>query len=149
MEPKFQVQLKIRKPVSEVFDAVVNPKKLAGYFVARATGPLEPGKTVKWNFPEAQFSEPFDVTCREVAANERIVFEWPSVEGGGGMNRVEMNFKPIDPQNTMVQISESGWTDTAKGYERAFGNTAGWMHMVAAMKAYLEYGINLREGGVV
>jgi uncharacterized protein YndB with AHSA1/START domain len=148
MEPKFQVQLKIRKPVAEVFDGVVNPKKLAGYFVAKASGPLEPGKTVKWSFPEPQFSEPFDVSCREVVKNERIVFEWPAGEGPA-KTRVQMSFKPLDPQNTMVQISESGWPDTEKGYERAFGNAGGWMHMVAAMKAYLEYGINLRAGGVI
>ena len=149
MEPKFQVQLKIRKPAAEVFDAVVNPKKLAGYFVAKATGPLEAGKTVKWSFPEPQFSTPFDVTCREVVKNERIVFEWPSPEGSGGMNRVEMTFTPLDAGNTMVAISESGWSDTEKGYERAFGNNAGWMHMVMSLKGYLEYGINLREGGVM
>lgn len=148
MEPKFQVQLKIRKPVAEVFDAVVSPSKLAGYFVAKATGPLEPGKTVKWSFPEPQFSEPFDVSCREVTKNERIVLEWPAGEGDA-LTRVEMVFTPLNAENTMVQISESGWPDTAKGRERAYGNAAGWMHMMAAMKAYLEYGINLREGGVI
>jgi uncharacterized protein YndB with AHSA1/START domain len=148
MDPKFQVQLKIRKPVADVFDAVVNPKKLAGYFVAKSTGPLEPGKTVKWNFPEPQFSQPFEIFCREVTKNERVVFEWPAGEANA-LTRVEMAFSPLDGGNTMVQISESGWPDTAKGHERAYGNAAGWMHMMAAMKAYLEYGINLREGGVI
>jgi uncharacterized protein YndB with AHSA1/START domain len=148
MQPKFQVQLKIRKPVAEVFDGVVNPKKLAGYFVAKASGPLEPGKTVKWSFPEPQFSEPFDVICREIVSNERVVFEWPAGEENA-LTRVEMRFVPLDPGNTMVQISESGWPDTATGHERAYGNAAGWMHMAASLKGYLEYGINLREGGVV
>jgi uncharacterized protein (UPF0297 family) len=32
MELKFQVQGKIKKPVTEVIDAVYNPKKLSGYF---------------------------------------------------------------------------------------------------------------------
>ena len=36
MEPKFQVQLKIRKPAAEVFDAVVRPEKLSGYFVQKS-----------------------------------------------------------------------------------------------------------------
>ena len=30
MDAKFEVQLKIRKPVAEVFDAVVNPAKQSG-----------------------------------------------------------------------------------------------------------------------
>ena len=43
MEPKFEVQLKIRKPVDEVFEGVVNPKKLSGYFTKTASGPLVAG----------------------------------------------------------------------------------------------------------
>jgi uncharacterized protein YndB with AHSA1/START domain len=145
MKPKFQVQLKIQKPVAEVFEAVVNPKKLSSYFVETSSGPLVPGKSVKWKFPE--FPEKFDVVCQEVVKDERIVFEWPAdVEDAN--TRVEMVFKSLDQGNTMVQITESGWSDTAKGHERAYGNAGGWMHMMTCMKAYLEYGgINLRAGG--
>lgn len=50
MEPKFQVQLKIRKPVAEVFNAVVRPEKLISYFIQTASGPLAEGATVKWKF---------------------------------------------------------------------------------------------------
>jgi uncharacterized protein YndB with AHSA1/START domain len=146
MKPKFQVQLKIQKPLADVFDAVVNPKKLSGYFVESASGPLVAGKTVKWKFPE--FSEKLDIIVHEVATNDRIVFEWPAGVDNAS-TRVEMVFKPLDGGNTMVQVSESGWPDTAKGHERAYGNNSGWMHMLACLKAYLEYGINLRAGGVM
>jgi uncharacterized protein YndB with AHSA1/START domain len=144
MEPKFQVQLKIRKPSSEVFEAVVNPKKLSGYFVKDSTGPLEEGKTVKWSFVEAP--EPFDVVVKHVIKNERIVFEWPA-ETGNYKTRVEMVFKPIDRDNTLVQISESGWKADAAGIKASYGNAGGWMHMMCSLKAYLEHGINLRAGG--
>ena len=93
MEPKFQVQLKICKSPAEVFEAVVNPKKLSGYFVKDSTGPLEEGQTVKWSFVEAP--EPFDVVVKHAVKNERIVFEWPA-EAGGYSTRVEMVFKPLD-----------------------------------------------------
>jgi hypothetical protein len=62
---------------------------------------------------------------------------------------VEMVFKPLDAQNTMVQISETGWREDPKGLESSYGNCGGWMHMVTCLKAYLEYGINLRAGGAV
>jgi uncharacterized protein YndB with AHSA1/START domain len=39
MEPKFQVQLKIRKPAAEVFDAVVRPENLSSYFVKPQAAP--------------------------------------------------------------------------------------------------------------
>jgi uncharacterized protein YndB with AHSA1/START domain len=146
MEPKFKVQLKIQKQVPEVFDAVVNPKKLSGYFVQKASAPLAEGATVRWKFPE--FDEEFDVVVRQVIKDERIVFEWEAAEGGYN-TRVEMAFKPLDDKSTMVQITESGWKDDPKGIESSYGNCGGWMHMMACLKAYLEYGINLRSGGAL
>jgi uncharacterized protein YndB with AHSA1/START domain len=144
MEPKFQVQLKIRKPVAEVFDAVVRPEKLSGYFVQTASAPLAEGATVKWKF--AEVPQAFDVVVRRVVKNERIEFEWPAASGGYS-TRVEMVFKPLDEQNTMVQISESGWRDDPAGITASYGNAGGWMHMMCCLKGSLEYGINLRAGG--
>ena len=144
MEAKFQVQLKIRKPVAEVFDAVVAPNKLTGYFIQTSSGPLTEGATVKWKFAEAP--EPFDVVVRKIARNEAIVFEWA---GGHSYNtRVEMEFKPLDAVSTMVLIRESGWRTDDASTERSYGNAGGWMHMLCCLKAFLEYNINLRAGGV-
>jgi uncharacterized protein YndB with AHSA1/START domain len=143
MPLKFQVQLKIRRPAAEVFDAVVDPGKLSGYFVQSASGPLVEGATVQWEFHEAPGA--FDVVVREVVPGERVVLEWPAATGG--QNRVEMTFKPLDDGATLVQISESGWPEGADGLEASHGNAGGWMHMMACLKAYLEYGINLRAGG--
>lgn len=143
MEPKFQVQLKIRKPVGQVFDAVVSPEKLSGYFLQSSTGPLEAGKTVQWKFPEMDMS--FDVIVGEVVKDERISLDWPSPVGV--LIHVVMTFTPMDDQNTMVAISESGWPDTPQGSQASHGNAGGWMHMMCSLKGYLEYGINLRAGG--
>jgi len=143
MATKFQVQLKIRKPAAEVFDAVVDPAKLGRYFVKSASGPLTVGATVIWNF--AEVPQDLAVVVREVVKNERIVFEWPSATEGD--TRVEMVFKPLDAENTMVQINESGWRRDAKGIAASHGNAGGWMHMMCCLKAWLEYGINLRAGG--
>lgn len=144
MEPKFQVQLKIRKPVAEVFDAVVNPAKLSGYFVQTSSGPLAQGAPVKWKFPEVE--QAFDVVVSQVIPNERIAFSWPSGKDDPD-TQVEMVFKPLDEGSTMVQISESGWPATEAGFKNSHGNAGGWMHMLACLKAYIEYGINLRAGG--
>jgi uncharacterized protein YndB with AHSA1/START domain len=144
MEPKFQVQLKIRRPVSDVFEAVVDPKKLTGYFIQNASGPLKEGTTVKWQF--AEVPEPFDVTVQRIVKNESIMLEWP---GGRNYNtRVEMEFKPLDGNETMVLIRESGWQADEKGIEISYGNAGGWMHMMCCLKAFLEYNVNLRAGGV-
>jgi uncharacterized protein YndB with AHSA1/START domain len=146
MEPRFEVQLKIQKPVEEVFEGVVNPKKLSGYFTRTASGPIVAGTTVKWSFPE--FPEEFPVKVREVVKNQRIVLEWEASERGYD-TKVEMIFKRLDDSATMVQIRESGWRETPKGIESSYGNCGGWMHMMCCLKGYLEYGINLRAGGAL
>ena len=140
---EFQVQLKIRRPVAEVFEAVVNPDKLTGYFLQTSSGPLVRGATVSWKFAETP--EAFDVVVGEVIANERITFDWPSETGGA--TGVEMIFKPLDADNTMVQIREGAWPETPEGAKASHGNAGGWMHMMCCLKGYLEYGVNLRAGG--
>jgi len=144
MEPKFEVQLKILKPVAEVFDAVVDPGKLSGYFTRTASGPLTAGATVRWAF--AEVSGEFPVSVREVVRDERIVLEWESAEGGYS-TRVEMLFHSLDGGATMVQIRESGWRNTPKGIDGSYQNCSGWTHMLCCLKAYVEHGINLRAGG--
>jgi uncharacterized protein YndB with AHSA1/START domain len=146
-QPKFEVQLKIRKPVEEVFEGVVDPKKLSGYFTKTASGRLAEGATVMWTFLEVP-GEETPVKVRQVVKNERIVLEWPSAEGGYD-TKVEMVFKPLEGGATMVQIRESGWRDTPKGIESSYGNCSGWMHMACCLKGYLEYGVNLRAGGAL
>ncbi len=53
MEFKCKVHAKINKPVEEVFDAVYSPNKLSSYFTtAGASGPLDEGTTVMWDFAD-------------------------------------------------------------------------------------------------
>jgi uncharacterized protein YndB with AHSA1/START domain len=144
-KPEFEVQLKIRRPVHEVFEAVVDPQKLSGYFTRTASGRMAPGETVMWSFQE--LPEEFPVKVREVVDDRRIVFEWEAQEGGYD-TRIEMIFEPLDGGDTLVQIRESGWRATPAGVKSSYDNCGGWMHMACCLKAYLEYGINLRAGGV-
>ena len=145
MDLKFQVQTRIQKPIDEVFDGVVNPKKLSGYFVREASGPLAEGSRVKWLFPE--FEDEVFVDVKQVVRNERITFAW-GAEGGAYDTRVDVVFKPLGNNATLLQISESGWQDTETGRNASYGNCGGWMHMSMCLKAYLEHGINLRVGSV-
>jgi uncharacterized protein YndB with AHSA1/START domain len=144
MTLKFQVQLKIRKPVAEVFDAVVNGDKLTAYFVQTSSGPLAEGAIVKWKFAEAP--DAVDVVVLQVVEDESIVFEWPAASGGYS-TRVAFAFAALDERTTMVQISESGWREDPPSVAASYGNAGGWMHMMCCLKAFLEYGVNLRAGG--
>ena len=142
---KFQVQVKILKPIEDVFDAVHDPEKLSGYFTnGGASAPLHEGTTVEWRFADnlgdADIVAPVNVI--QVISNELIVLEW---QGAVNHNtRVEMNFEKTGPEETLVKISESGWLE--KDLDHSYGNCFGWSFMITALKAYVEYGINLRKG---
>lgn len=157
MELKFRVAARIAKPVAEVFEAVADPKTLSEYFTTGgAEGRLETGATVTWDF--ADFPGAFPVYVTEVVKNERIVLEWqanegepPNVEGGEMTDsdyrtKVTMSFKGLDDGRTLVEIAEEGWRENQGALKASYGNCQGWAQMLCALKAWLEHGINLREG---
>lgn len=158
MELKFKIQTKIQKPLSEVFDAVYNPQKLSGYFTTGgANGPLDEGKTVKWNF--ADYPGDIFVKVSRMFPNELIAFSWPAADSDAIEQKksaehaalpydthVEMHFESLGPSNTLVTITEGNWRETEKGLKSSYGNCQGWMNMACCLKAFVEYNINLRKG---
>ena len=158
MDLKFRVAARIARPVHDVFEAVADPAKLSNYFTTGgAQGRLETGATVTWDFHD--FPGAFPVEVIEVEPDRKIVLEWkanegepPNVEGGGMTEldyntRVTMTFAPLDGDTrTLVEISEEGWRETEGALKASYGNCQGWAQMLAALKAWVEYGINLREG---
>ena len=148
--PAFRVSGRINKSVHEVFEAVVDPAQLSGYFTTGgAKGRLETGATVTWDF--ADFPGAFPVQVVEVVPDQKIVLHWAaadsSAEGGRGyQTTVTMSFEGLEDGRTLVSIAESGWQETAAGQKAAFGNCEGWTGMLCALKIYIEHGINLRDG---
>jgi uncharacterized protein YndB with AHSA1/START domain len=149
MELKFRVSGRIAKPVAEVFDAVVDPAKLSRYFTTGgAEGRMETGATVMWSFHD--FPGEFPVRIVDVVQNEKVVFQWEANEGPEAGppydTTVTMQFEPLEDGRTLVTIAEEGWRETPAGLKASYGNCEGWMQALCAMKAWLEHGINLREG---
>ena len=156
MDFKFQVSGRIARPVAETFEAVADPAKLSGYFTTGgAVGRLETGATVQWEF--ADFPGAFPVQVSEVVQNEKIVLRWEANEGvpegeasvveAGYWTTVTMIFAPVDGDTrTLVTIAEEGWKPTETGLKASYGNCMGWSQMLCALKAWVEHGLNLREG---
>lgn len=149
MDMKFKVSARIGKPVAKVFEAVADPAQLSEYFTTGgAKGRIEPGATVTWDFHD--YPGAFPVYIREVVENEKIVLEWETDDKGTDekyLTEVVMTFEPLDDNSrTLVTITETGWRETQSGLDTSYGNCMGWSQMLCAMKAWLEHGINLREG---
>jgi uncharacterized protein YndB with AHSA1/START domain len=144
----FQVAGRIARPVHDVFEAVADPDQLSHYFTTNgAKGRLETGATVVWDF--ADFPGAFPVHVVEVEPDRRIVLRWEAADKGEGEpyeTTVTMEFEPLDDGRTLVSIAEEGWRDTETGRRASYGNCEGWTGMLAAMKAWIEHGINLRDG---
>jgi uncharacterized protein YndB with AHSA1/START domain len=157
MDLTFKVSARIAKPVAEVFEAIADPSELSRYFTTGgAKGRLETGSTVTWDFHD--FPGAFPVWVIEVVPERRIVLQWEAGDeppsnaneanaSGRYKTTVTITLEPLDDgQRTLVSISEEGWRQTEAGLKSSYGNCQGWMQMLCALKAYKEYGINLREG---
>ena len=100
----------------------------------------------------------FPVKVQKVILNKLIQFSWEASQGtydpitekipgsGGYDTNVEITFEPLNKNETLVKIVEGKWKATQNGLEGSYGNCQGWTQMLDFLKAYLEYGINLRKG---
>ena len=162
MDLKFRVAARIARPVHEVFEAVADPASLSSYFTTGgASGRLESGATVTWDFHDYPGAFPVEVV--EVIPDQKIVLKWDAAEGEAPnlpdnpprsdtaaapyKTTVTMTFTPLDDDTrTLVEIREEGWRETQSALEASYGNCQGWSQMLDALKAWVEHGINLRDG---
>ena len=138
---EIKTALQIQKPVREVFEAIADPAKMSNYFISISSGRMEEGKKLFWKFPE--FDEEFTVRVDKVEKDKYISFYWDT---DGYELLVEINLTSTDHDSTLVTVTEKSMENNEAGIKWLKGNTEGWANFLACLKAYLEYGINLRKG---
>lgn len=139
---EIKATLQIQKPISTVFEAIVNPEKMSNYFISKGSGRMEPGKTLQWEFPE--FEGSFPIRVNKVEPDKYIAYYWEGVKGKDLL--VEITLEAYDSNSTVVTVTEKNMLNNEAGINWLKGNTEGWANFLACLKAYLEYGINLRKG---
>jgi uncharacterized protein YndB with AHSA1/START domain len=139
LEVKAAIQ--ISKPANVVYEAIVDPAKMANYFIAKGSGRMEDGKTINWRFPEFDMDVP--VRVRKTEKDKYISFAWDS-DGLELLTEMILTARPHD--STLVNITEKSRENDEAGIKWLQGNTEGWANFLACLKAWLEYGINLRKG---
>ncbi len=138
---EIETEIGILKTPHEVFEAIVDPAQMSNYFISRGSGRLEEGKEIIWKFPEFDFE--FPVKVARVEKDRFVSFWW---ESDGIDLLVEMTLTERNSGSTVVRITEKSRELDEAGLKWLQGNTQGWANFLACLKAYLEYGINLRKG---
>lgn len=132
----------IRRPAGEVFEAFVNPDVTTQFWFTKSSGQLEEGKTVIWIW--GKFSVSADITVTKIEENKMIQFQWPSGDEESAYRTVELSFESKTEVTTFVQVVESGFDkNNDQLINQIAGQTEGWALVLSALKAWLEYGINL------
>jgi uncharacterized protein YndB with AHSA1/START domain len=129
----------IRKPVADVFEALVNPDITTKFWFTKSSGRLDAGKQVRWDWE--MYNVSVQVTAKIVEPNRRIVIEWP---GYSGSTIVEWRFAPQEDGTTFVAITESGFAGEGDDLVKYVADsTQGFTLMLAGLKAYLEHNVRL------
>ena len=137
--PVARTGMLIRKPVAEVFEALIDPGITTQFWFTASSGRLEAGKQVTWKW------EMYDVSTlvavKVIVPNKRIVIEW---DGYSGRTTVEWKFASLADNATFVSITESGWTGSGDELvQYVADSTQGFTWTLAGLKALLEHDVRL------
>ena len=137
--PITETGMLIRRPVGDVFEAIVNPEITRNFWFTKASGRLEVGRRVQWDWEMYDVS--IHVIAKAIEPNARIVIEWP---GYSGPTTVEWRFAPQKNGTTFVSVTESGFTGSGDELVKYVADsTQGFTLMLAGFKAFLEHGVRL------
>lgn len=130
-------QMLIRKPISEVFQAFIDPAVTTQFWFTESSGKLEEGKTVTWNWN--MYGVSTNVQVLKIVPDKLIATLW----GDPAVN-VDYEFTSMGPDKTYVVIKNYG--HPLKGEELIAAikdNTGGFTTVLDGLKAWLEHGIQL------
>ncbi len=137
--PIAQAAMLVRKPSNDVYEAFVNPEITSKFWFTKSTGRLEVGQRIRWEWE--MYGATTDLEVKLLDPGRRILIEW------GLENQpttVEWTFTSRGDQATFVEISNYGFAGDGDSVVRqALDSEAGFTLALAALKAYLEFGVNL------
>jgi uncharacterized protein YndB with AHSA1/START domain len=139
--PIVETQMLIRKPVSQVFQAFIDPNITTNFWFTRSSGLLEVGKTIIWEWE--MYGVSTKVFVKEIIPNKKISTEW-----GEPLTMVDYEFTPLSDNTTYVVIRNYGFSETGEELIQVIkDNTGGFTTVLDGLKAYLEHNIKLNLVG--
>lgn len=131
--PIAKVSMLIRRPPAAVFEAFVSPEFLTKFWLARASGPLETGKTVTWDFMVPGASAKTHVA--EMLRDRLIRLSWDD------RTTVSFAFEPFSDGGTRIEVINEGFSgDAEQAMKTALEATQGFAIVLCDLKVTLEQG---------
>jgi uncharacterized protein YndB with AHSA1/START domain len=138
-------KMRIDKPVSEVFEAFVDPTEIGNFWFTSSSERWVPGKVITLIYEE--YGAEGDIAVTEIEANHRIVFTWGSPEEE---HVVTIKFIELDSIRTIVEVTEDGFKENdPELLDKMVDNKEGWVYMLTCLKGYLEVGANKLRAALV
>jgi uncharacterized protein YndB with AHSA1/START domain len=134
-----RAQDRIARPRADVLDAIVDPARMAQYFITRGSARMTDGAHITWEWTD--YGAQASVHVHEVT-EDRVVFVWA---GFADPTKVTIALTP-DGEATQIVCTEGPFELTEALAKRAIEQTQGWTNFCCCLKAYLEHGIDLRRG---
>lgn len=128
----------IRKSISEVFNAFIDPQITTKFWFTQSTGKLEEGKSIDWTW--SMFNHTVKIHVLSIQTNEKISIQW----GDDQDALVHWKFESFGANKTFITITNEGLKgNSLEVMAQIRDATGGFSWVLAEAKAYLEYNIQL------
>jgi len=135
--PTAEAGMLIRRPVADVFEAIIDPAITAKFWFTHASGRLDSGKEVRWEWHMYDVST--TVTVSEIVANEKIIMRWNDPP-----TTVVWTFTEMPGNATFLEVRNFGFAGNGdEQVKEAVGSTGGFTLVLAGANAWLEQGLTL------
>ncbi|TPI45655.1 polyketide cyclase [Mesorhizobium sp. B2-9-1] len=135
--PIAETAMLIRRPVAEVFEAIVDPAVTTKFWFTHSSGRLDEDKSVEWEWRMYGVSTKVEVS--EIVRNEKIIMRWSDPP-----TTVVWTFTEMPDEATFLEVRNFGFAGSAdEQVKQAVESTGGFALVLAGAKAWLEQGLAL------
>ncbi|MBZ9806484.1 MULTISPECIES: SRPBCC family protein [unclassified Mesorhizobium] len=135
--PTAEAAMLIRRPVSDVFEAIVDPAITTKFWFTHSSGRLDGGRPVQWEW--RMYGVSTTAVVNEIVRNEKIVMQWNDPPA-----TVVWTFTEMPGDATFLEVRNFGFAGNGdEQVKQAVDSTNGFSLVLAGAKAWLEQGLTL------
>ena len=134
--PKVKVQMMIRKPTTEVFNAFIDPNITTKFWFSKSSGKLEAGKSVTWEWE--MYGTKANVNVKQIIPDRLISIEW-----GEPLKMIDFEFTKLTADTIYIEIKNYGFQQVGEELIKTINDSiGGFTTVVDGLQIYLEHGID-------